>query len=105
MVQKRRAWVKFPAAINIKNFEIIDYSITDDHVNDGKEVVNLIKRMKNRVSGLFGDRGYDSKAIYNELENKALIPVRKNTLTLANDSPKGLRLQGSYTDSVRNHGR
>ena len=74
--------MKLHAVINIKNFEIMDYSITDEHVNDAKEGISIVKRVKNRISRLFGDKDYNSKAIYNELEDKELIPVRKNASTL-----------------------
>ena len=36
---------------------------------------------------MYGDRGYDSKLIYNELEGKAVIPVRKNAVTSSKGSP------------------
>ena len=55
--KKRRECVKLHAVINIKNFEIMNYSITDEHVNDAKESINIVKRAKNRVSRLFGNKG------------------------------------------------
>ena len=48
----RRGWIKLHAVININNFEIIDYSITDEHANDAKEGISLIRRVKNRVRRL-----------------------------------------------------
>ena len=48
----RRGWVKLHAVIDINNFEIIDYSITDEHANDAKEGIGLIRRVKNRVRRL-----------------------------------------------------
>ena len=69
----------------------MDYSITDDHVNDAREGISIIKGIKNRISKLFGDKGYDSKAIYNELEDKAVIPVRRNASTLSRGLLTGLR--------------
>ena len=45
----------------------MDYSITDDHVNDAKEGIRIVRRIKNKIRKLYGDKGYDSKAIYNEL--------------------------------------
>ena len=64
----RIEWIKLYAVINIKNFEIIDYAITDEHVNDAKEAINIIKIVRNCINKLFRDKGSDSKAIYNELE-------------------------------------
>jgi len=84
--KKRRGWVKLHVAINIKNFEIMNYSITDEHVNDAREGINIIKNIKNKIRRLYGDKGYDSKAIYNELGDKAVIPPRKNASTLSRGS-------------------
>jgi transposase len=83
----RRGWIKLHAVININNFEIIDYSITDDHVNDAKEGISLIRRIKNKIRKLYGDKGYDSKLIYNELDGKAVIPPRRNASTQSRGSP------------------
>ena len=83
---KRKRWVKLHAIININNFNIIDYSITNEHNNDAKEGIKIIKRIKNKIKKLYGDKGYDSKAIYNELEDKAIIPPRKNAVTLSKGS-------------------
>ena len=82
----RRGWVKLHAVIDINNFEIIDYSITDEHANDAKEGIGLIRRVKNRVRRLYGDKGYDSKLIYNELDGKAVIPPRRNASTQSRGS-------------------
>ena len=83
----RRGWIKLHAVINIDNFQIMDYSITYEYTNDAREGLSLVRRIKNKISKLYGDKGYDSKAIYNELEDKAAIPVRKNASTLSMDSP------------------
>ena len=90
--RKRKGWVKLHAVIDIKNFEIMDYSITDEHVNDAKEGIGIIKRVRNRVSRLFGDKGYDSKTIYNELDDKAVIPPRRNASNLSRGSPYRARI-------------
>ncbi|WP_084779416.1 IS5 family transposase, partial [Acidiplasma cupricumulans] len=84
--RKRKGWLKLHAIININNFNIIDYSITNEHNNDAKEGIKIIKRIKNKIKKLYGDKGYDSKAIYNELEDKAIIPPRKNAVTLSKGS-------------------
>ncbi len=60
----------------------MDYSITDEHVNDAKEGINIIKGIKNRVSRLFWDKGHDSKAIYNEIEESSNA-LGKNASTIS----------------------
>ena len=39
-----------------------------------------------------GGKGYDSKLIYNELQDKAVIPVRRNASTLSRGSPYRARI-------------
>jgi hypothetical protein len=51
--KKRRGWVDLNAVINIKNFEIIDYLMIDEHVNDSRESINIVRLIKNRISKLF----------------------------------------------------
>ena len=82
----RRGWVKLHAVIDINNFEIIDYSITDEHANDAKEGIKIVRRIKNKIRKLYGDKGYDSKLIYNELDGKAVIPPRRNASTQSRGS-------------------
>ncbi len=101
----RRGWIKLHAVINIDNFQIMDYSITDEHTNDAKEGIRIVRRIKNKISKLYGDKGYDSKLIYNELEGKAVIPPRKNAVTLSRVLPAGPGLQDSLEDSVRDYGK
>ena len=83
----RKGWIKLHAVIDINNFQIMDYSITDEHINDAKDGISLVRRIKHKISKLYGDKGYDSKLIYNELEDKAVIPIRKNAATLSMGSP------------------
>ena len=82
----RRGWIKLHAVIDINNFEIIDYSITDEHANDAKEGIKIVRRIKNKIRKLYGDKGYDSKLIYNELDGKAVIPPRRNASTQSRGS-------------------
>ena len=42
--------MKLHAVIDIKNFEIIDYSITDDHVSDAREGISIIKVVMDSLS-------------------------------------------------------
>ena len=69
------------------------YLITDDHVNDAEYGISIIKGIKNRISRLFGDNGYDSKAIYYQLEDKAVIPVRKNASMLSRGPPYSSKIK------------
>ena len=66
---------------------------------------NIVKRVKNGISRLFVDKGDDSAAIYNELEDKAVIPPRKEASTISMVSLIGLKLQDLFAGSMRNYGR
>ena len=65
----------------------MDYSITDEHTNNTNEGIRIVRMIKIKISKLYGDKRYDSKAIYNELEDKAAIPPRRNAVTLSRGSP------------------
>jgi hypothetical protein len=39
------------------------FAITDEHVLDAKAGKELLKSVKDRIRRIFGDKGYDSKAI------------------------------------------
>ena len=79
MEWKRREWLKLDALINMKNLKIMDHSITVRHVNDSKEGIKIVKRIKNKIGKLYSDKRNNSRSIYNELEDKAAIHVRKNS--------------------------
>ena len=84
-------------------FKFMDYSITNEPNNDAKEGIKIIKRVKNKINKLYGDKGYDSKAIYNELKNKAVIPVIRNAVTLSRGSiyrPKIARFIKRFGESL-----
>ncbi len=53
--------IKLHAVINIKNFNIIDHSITDEYTNDAMEGINIIRRIKNRINKLYSDKGIITK--------------------------------------------
>ena len=82
----RKGWIKLHAIININNFQIMDYSIANEHINDAKNGIKIVRRIKNKIDKLYDNKGYDSKLIYNELDGKAVIPTRKNAITLSKGS-------------------
>jgi len=61
--------------VDINEIRALTFSITDEHIHDSIEALNLVNRMKDKVSKL---RGY-----------KAIIPLRKNHSTLSRGSPTG----------------
>ena len=90
--KKRRGWSKLHAVISIHDVSVLSFSITDDHVHDAKEGRKLLKSIGDRIKRIFGDKGYDSKAIYNAFGSGAIIPPRKNASTLSRESPPRARI-------------
>ncbi|AGO61743.1 transposase, IS4 family protein [Ferroplasma acidarmanus Fer1] len=54
--------------------------------HDSKAARKLLSKMKNNILRIFGDRGYDSKYIYNMFGYNAVIPPRKNASTKSRGS-------------------
>jgi transposase len=85
--RKRRGWIKLHAVISIQDVSVISFAITDEHVHDAKAGRKLLESVKNRIMRIFGDRGYDSKAIFNQFGSATIIPPRKNASTRSRGSP------------------
>ena len=64
----RRGWVKLHITCDISNHLITSVEVTDEHEADGKEFGKLVDGTKDtvgKVSRVFGDSAYDSRAIFN----------------------------------------
>ena len=59
----RKGLSKLHAVISINDVSVKSFAITDDHVHDAKAGKELLKSVKDRIRRIFGDKGYDSKAI------------------------------------------
>ena len=79
--------------VDINEIRELTFSITDEHIHDSIEALNLVNRMRDKISKLYGDKAYDSKGIYNALCGKAIIPLRKNHSTLSKGSPYRARIE------------
>ena len=76
--RKRKGWSKLHAVISIHDVSVLSFAITDEHVHDARAGRKLLESIRNRISGIFGDKGYDSKSIYNMFGHDAVIPPRRN---------------------------
>lgn len=83
----RRGWSKLHAVISIHDVSVLSFSITDEHVHDAKEGRKILDSVKDRILRIFGDKGYDSKAIFNTFSSNAVIPPRKNASSQSRGSP------------------
>lgn len=63
--RKRKGWSKLYAVIPIHDVSVLSFAITDELVDDGGAGSNLLASIRNRILGIFGDKGYDSKSTYN----------------------------------------
>ena len=59
-------WSKFQAVISINDVSAMSFSITDDYVHDAREGRKILESVKGRILRMFCDKGYDSKALFNE---------------------------------------
>ena len=84
--RKRKGWIKLHVIISMKNVNVLSFTITDEHTHDSKAARKLLSKMKNNILRIFGDRGYDSKYIYNMFGYNAVIPPRKNASTKSRGS-------------------
>ena len=84
--KKRKGWIKSHVIISMKNVNVLSFTITDEHTHDSKAARKLLSKMKNNILRIFGDKGYDSKYIYNMFGYNAIIPPRKNASTKSRGS-------------------
>ena len=59
---------------------MLSFAITDDHVHDAKTGKELLKNVRKRIKRIFADKGYDSKAIFNEFGSNTVIPPQKECI-------------------------
>jgi len=85
--RQRRGWSKLHAVISIHDISVISFTVTDEHVNDARAGIKLLKSLKGRIKKIFGDKAYDSKAIFNIFGSKTAIPPRSNASTMSRGSP------------------
>ena len=84
--KKRKGWLKLHVIISLKDITVLSFTITDEHTHDSKAARKLLSKMKSNILRIFGDRGYDSKYIYNIFGYNAIIPPRKNASTKSRGS-------------------
>ena len=90
--RKRKGWIKLHVIISLKDVTVLSFTITDEHTHDSKAARKLLSKMKNNILRIFGDRGYDSKYIYNMFGYNAIIPPRKNASTKSRGSSTRARI-------------
>ncbi len=88
----RRGWSKLHAVISINDVSVMSFAITDEHVHDAKAGKDLLTSVKDIIKRIFGDKGYDSKSIYNTFGENTIIPPGKNASTRIRGSPARARI-------------
>ena len=92
--KQRKRWSKLHAVISINDVSVLSFAITDEHVHDAKARKELLKFLKERIKGIFADKGYVSKAIFNEFGSNTVILPRKNASTRSRGSPSRAKIVG-----------
>lgn len=92
---KRKIWTKMHANVNVKTQEALNIIITKDNVGDSKKFKALIEPIKENVSSVRADKGYDTSKNFEYCKKNriaALIPVKINAI------PSG---RGARQEAVR----
>ncbi len=90
---ERRKFLKLHIMADRKTKKIVGFRVTSDRLmHDSKKFVPLVKEVskKKKIAKVFGDAAYDSRKIFNLLEEKGIEPaikIKKNFRTLARGSP------------------
>jgi Transposase DDE domain. len=74
----RKGWAKLHVIVDINEIRALTFSITDEHIHDSIEALNLVNRIRDKASKLCG--------------YKAIIPLMKNHSTLSRGSPYRARI-------------
>ncbi len=90
--RKRKGWSKLHAVISIHDVSVLSFTITDEHAHDAKAGRKILKSIKDRIGRIFGDKGYDSKRIFNDFGSRTLTPPRKNASSQSRGSPSRTRV-------------
>ena len=82
-----KGWSKIHAVISINDVSMLSFAKTDDHVHDAGKDRKILENIREKVKKIFADRGYDSKAIFNEFGSSTVIPPRNNASSRSKGSP------------------
>jgi len=90
-----RGWIKVHIAVDIKTKEIVGIEVTDESVSDHEKFGDLIESAKDcagkeKIYRVLGDGGYDTKDIFNQLDDEGIescIKTRGDASTKARGSP------------------
>lgn len=72
---KHRMWRKLHLAINPDTGEILSHTLTTNSVSDGEEVPALLNSITDTIASLTGDGAYDIWNVYNDLQNRNILPI------------------------------
>jgi hypothetical protein len=74
---KRRGYLKFHIAVDIRTNQIVSMDVSSEKVSDGRRMRRLVRRAQQsvRVKRVLGDGAYDTKANFNFLSDNGIRPV------------------------------
>ena len=72
---KHRTWRKLHLAVDPETQEIVADDLTDNATEDAAEVLELLKKVPNKVGKFYGDGAYDKWKVYGELAKRKIAPV------------------------------
>jgi hypothetical protein len=60
---------------------VLSFAITNDHITEAKIVKKLLESLNRRIKKIFGEMGYDSRELFNQLGSAAVMPPRMNAFS------------------------
>lgn len=78
---KRRKWMKIHIGINPETQEILLSELTENHSDDTKIAIDLLKEAPFPIDKVYGDGLYGAEKLYRELWKRnsvPIIPIKKN---------------------------
>ena len=74
---------------SINDVAVISFTVTGEHAHDSKAGKGLLNLQKDRIRGIFGDKGYDSNSIFIAFWEDAIISPRNNASSKSRGSLPG----------------
>jgi len=90
--RRRRGFLKVHLAVDVDSKQIVALEVTDERTGDAPVLVPLVEKAGKhcKVARVLGDGAYDSRSIFNYLDDRGVEPVikvRRNSSTRARGSP------------------
>jgi hypothetical protein len=96
----KRGWIKVHIVVDVKSkrllgVEIIDERVVDHNQSVVRSLLDQAEKNSGGVAAVIGDGGFDTRATFNELDERGIVPVikmRRNASTRSRGSPSRAKM-------------